>query len=193
MIENNQIQNSQVPIYTIVYGIRTLDTFLSLLKEYNIEYLIDIRSRPYSQYKIEFSKDALERTMEANGVRYVFMGNLLGGQPDDPECYTNGKVDYQKCQAMEFHQQGIARLKRAWEGGQCVAVMCSEGKPQECHRSKMVGDSLVRHGIPVAHIDENGQLKTQLEVINIIQGTQPQLDLFDSVKLAFSRKKYRKV
>ncbi|GJQ22131.1 MAG: hypothetical protein HBSIN02_24860 [Bacteroidia bacterium] len=186
------IANDPVPVFTIGYGSRTIDDFLDLLSSYQIEFLIDIRSKPYSQYKIEFSRNALEKTLEHRRIRYVFMGDLLGGQPEDPECYTNGKVDYSKCQAKDFHKQGLSRIKKAWEGKHRVALMCSEGKPQECHRSKMVGDSLARLHIPVMHIDEVGQLKSQQEVIDLIQGKEPQLNLFESVKLAFSRKRYRK-
>lgn len=191
-MENNlNILSDSRPIFTIGYGGRTIEEFISLLREFSVKFLIDIRSRPYSQYKIEFSREPLQRYLEVNGIRYVYMGELLGGQPADPECYTNGKVDYQKCQSKEFYKLGVSRLRKAWEGKHYVAIMCSEGKPQDCHRSKMVGDSLVSQNIPVMHIDETGKLKTQKEVMDIIQGTSPQLDLFNSVKIAFSRKKYR--
>ena len=33
--------------------------------------------------------------------------------------------------------------------------MCSEGKPEMCHRSKLIGATLDELGIPVLHIDED--------------------------------------
>jgi uncharacterized protein (DUF488 family) len=70
--------------------------------------------------------------------------------------------------------------------------MCSEQKPQECHRSKLIGNTLRKLGIEVAHIDESGELKTQEEVDNILSGGQ--LSLFDdpalNKKIGLSRKKY---
>jgi len=77
--------------------------------------------------------------------------------------------------------------------------MCSEIKPQECHRSKLIGRTLTEQGIDVRHIDEAGLLKTQTDVNELLVGSQSgnQLSLFDqetavtsNEKLAFSRKKY---
>ena len=39
--------------------------------------------------------------------------------------------------------------------------MCSEGKPEQCHRSKLIGASLDEEEIPVIHIDENDEQQTQ--------------------------------
>ena len=39
--------------------------------------------------------------------------------------------------------------------------MCSEGRPEQCHRSKLIGEALAAAGIPVCHIDEDGGLLTQ--------------------------------
>jgi len=71
-------------------------------------------------------------------------------------------------------------------------LMCSEQKPQECHRSKLIGSTLCARGVEVAHIDETGKLKTQEKVENILSGGQ--LSLFDdsalNTKISLSRKKY---
>ncbi|MBI3192019.1 MAG: DUF488 family protein, partial [Pedosphaera parvula] len=48
------------PLYTIGYGTRTLVEFLAALKSNRIEYLIDVRTAPYSRHKPEFAKDQLE-------------------------------------------------------------------------------------------------------------------------------------
>jgi uncharacterized protein (DUF488 family) len=65
--------------------------------------------------------------------------------------------------------------------------MCSEGKPSHCHRSKLIGASLVALTIPVAHIDESGALKSQEEVIADLTGGQ--LSLFGDPTFT-SRKRY---
>jgi uncharacterized protein (DUF488 family) len=83
----------QVPVYTIGYGTREIDAVITLLRRYRINYLIDIRSKPYSRYKPDFSKDKLEEHLKQAGIRYVFMGDSLGGRPDDPACYDDeGRV-----------------------------------------------------------------------------------------------------
>jgi uncharacterized protein (DUF488 family) len=181
---------SQVPIYTIGYGAREMDNFIAVLKSHQIDFLIDIRSKPYSRYKPDFSKQALERKLQAQGIRYVFMGDALGGQPDDPDCYDDdGKVDYDKIRGKLFYEKGIGRLRQAWQNQVSVVLMCSEGKPEMCHRSKLIGNTLVDEGINLAHIDENNQLISQEDVV--LRLNKGQLSLFDDFFQYTSRKKYR--
>ena len=181
---------SQHPIYTIGYGARDIDRFISVLKSHQIDFLIDIRSRPYSRYKPDFSKQALQRNMQKNGIRYVFMGDTLGGQPDDSACYDiDGKVDYNKIRGKAFYERGIGRLRQAYQNQLRVVLMCSEGKPEMCHRSKLIGLTLVDEGISVAHIDETDQLISQEDVNLRLNKGQP--SLFDDFHQYSSRKKYR--
>jgi uncharacterized protein (DUF488 family) len=181
---------ARMPIYTIGYGARTLEEFVALLQERQIQFLLDVRSKPYSRYKPEFSKAELERHLKAKGIQYVFMGDSLGGQPSDPDCYTaGGKVDYEKIKRKPFYQDGIGRLQQAWQQHRPVVLMCSEGKPENCHRSKLIGETLAVLGIEVAHIDENGSLLTQDEVKLRVIGGQPSLFGPDFHQLT-SRKRY---
>ena len=181
---------ARIPIYTIGYGARTVEELAALLHEQQIQYLLDVRSKPYSRYKPEFSKTELENYLKDQGIRYIFMGDTLGGQPSDPDCYTaDGKVDYEKLKQKPFYQEGIGRVQRAWQQQQPVVLMCSEGKPENCHRSKLIGETLADLGIDVAHIDENGALLTQEEVKLRIIGGQPSLFGPDFHQLT-SRKRY---
>lgn len=181
---------SEIPIYTIGYGARDMDSFLSVLKTNSIQYLIDIRSSPYSSFKPEFSRQSLQTILESHNIRYVTMGDTLGGQPNKSECYTDGKVDYEKVAQQSFFIDGIERLLKANRQGQRVVLMCSEGKPENCHRSKLIGKVLESKGIAVLHIDENDEILTQKQVI--LRLTDGQLSLFGDQFLTFtSRKKYR--
>lgn len=166
------------PLYTIGYGAREIDTFIDTLRAFEIAYLIDIRSRPYSRYKPDFSKDALSSHLKKAGIRYVFMGDTLGGQPDDPACYTDGKVDYKLVSERPSFRRGLERLHDAQQQGLRVVLMCSEGKPEQCHRSKLIGKRLVEEGMSVAHIDENDEERDQEEVmLRLHGGQQPLFDL----------------
>lgn len=178
------------PIYTIGYGAREIDELIEVLKEHEIVYLIDVRSRPYSRYKPDFSKDPLAAHLQRAGIRYVFMGDTLGGQPDDQRCYVDGKVVYDKVATMSFYQEGIARLQDAFKQQLPVVLMCSEGKPQQCHRSKLIGKTLVEAGIPIQHIDENDRLITHDDVMRRIYGGQPSL-FGDDFQTLTSRKRYQ--
>jgi uncharacterized protein (DUF488 family) len=177
----------QYSLYTIGYGARTLDEFIAALKANRIEYLVDVRTAPYSKFKPEFSKDLLQYHVERTGMHYLFMGDALGGQPKDPACHTDGKVDYDKVRAQPWFQQGIERLRKAVELGRRAALMCSEGRPEQCHRSKLIGEALAAAGIPVCHIDEDGGLLTQAQVIHRL--TKGQMDLFGQASFT-SRKRH---
>ncbi|MCI0333518.1 MAG: DUF488 domain-containing protein, partial [Planctomycetes bacterium] len=165
----------------------TLDEFLAALKENRIEYLIDVRTSPYSKFKQEFSRELLQHHLERAGIRYVFMGDTLGGQPKDPACHSDGKVDYDKVRTQLFFHTGIERLKKAFEQNRRAALMCSEGRPERCHRSKLIGEAVAAAGIPLCHIDEDGQLLTQTQVIDRL--TRGQMNLFGQDSFT-SRKRY---
>lgn len=182
---------SEDVIYTIGYGARSLDEVVATLRRYGIEYLVDVRSQPYSRHKPEFTKEALEREVRAGGLRYVFMGDTLGGRPKDPQYYAGDRVNYPKLREAPFYKEGIARLQTALGKGLALALMCSEGKPHECHRSKLIGSTLEAMGIEVRHIDENGELKTQAEALEA--ATRGQLSFFeDNPGTSTSRKGYAK-
>ncbi len=181
----------KIPIYTIGYGNRSIEAFIDLLQKYHIQYLADIRSHPYSKFNPDFSQAALEQRLKQHHIKYMFLGDALGGRPEDSSCYIDGKVDYEKVRQTHAFREGIKRIHDAWDKQLPVVLMCSELKPQECHRSKLVGSALAEQHITVAHIDEEGNSKTQEEVLQIITGNQP--SLFPDIphkKVGSSRKKY---
>jgi uncharacterized protein (DUF488 family) len=181
----------ETPIRTIGYGARTIDELLTALQAADTEFLVDVRSAPYSRFKPEFSKDPLAAALDRDGIRYVFMGDSLGGRPDDPGSYReDGRVDYERRRLHPAFQDGIASLEAGSEAGHRVVLMCSEGTPQECHRTKLVAEELVRIGVPVLHIDERGVERSHQAVMESI--TNGQGALFGaSGAAAKSRKKHR--
>jgi len=155
------------PLYTIGHGNRKSDDFLALLKEFGIEYLIDVRSQPYSKFNPQFNQNELKFFLERNGIKYVFMGDNIGGRPKDTSCYdSEGKVDYELVKTKDFFINGIERLKTAYNKDINVVIMCSESKPCECHRSKLIGRVLNLDNIVLKHIDEKNRIKSQADVIN---------------------------
>src|SRR5690349_1084972 len=93
----------QVQLYTLGYGSRSLDDFLALLHRFDIGCLVDVRTSPYSRHRPEFSKQPLDASLRDAGIRYVFQGDSLGGRPDDPDCYVDGKVDYDRLAEKEAY------------------------------------------------------------------------------------------
>ena len=179
------------PLYTIGHGNRKPEDFLALLKDFGIEYLIDVRSQPYSKFNSQFNQNDLKFFLERNGIKYVFMGDTIGGRPKDTFCYDNeGKVDYEAVKTKEFFLNGIDRLKTAYNKDINVVIMCSESNPCECHRSKLIGKVLITDNIVLKHIDEKGKLKDQSTVINELNKGLSEYDLFGNPINTTSRKAY---
>jgi uncharacterized protein (DUF488 family) len=158
------------PIYTIGHGSRKAEELLALLQQYGIQYLVDVRSQPYSRFHPQFSRNNLKHFLEENKVRYVFMGDSLGGRPIDASCYrADGSIDYNLVKKKDFFKQGIERLKLAYDKDVPLAIMCSERNPADCHRTKLIGAVLQDEQIQVKHITEKGMLKDQNTVMQEVK------------------------
>ncbi|WP_207510671.1 DUF488 domain-containing protein [Longitalea luteola] len=168
------------PLYTIGHGRRGSADFLALLKKYGINYLVDVRSFPFSRFNPQYNQNALKRFLEEHAVTYVFMGDELGGRPKDASCYSHGKIDYEKVKTKDFFKKGIDRLKTAYSKDLDLAIMCSESKPEECHRARLIGRALALDRIIVHHIDETGNIKDQVTVMSELHKGFPPEDLFCS-------------
>ncbi len=152
----------QHSIYTIGYAHHTVESLLALLSAHHIELLVDVRSSPYSRYKPEFSRDALERTLrqtqQSKAIAYLYMGDALGGRHDGQARTTQNKsyVNYDAVKSMTVFQEGIERLRTLWEQGKRLCLLCSEARPEHCHRATLIGDVLVEQlGISVLHFDRD--------------------------------------
>jgi uncharacterized protein (DUF488 family) len=164
-------------IYSIGHGRKKLDEFIELLKKYKIDFLFDVRSSPMSKYNFQFNKTWLEHDLPKVDIEYKFVGDNLGGLPKDKSCYTNGKVDYSKIRNKTFFKEGIKELVEANNKELRIALMCSESKPEECHRSKLIGQELLKFNISLKHITSN-TIKEQIRVINELTKGKGKDDLF---------------
>jgi uncharacterized protein (DUF488 family) len=170
----------KIPLYTIGHGTRPAEDFLNLLKVNAIAYLIDVRSRPYSRYNPQYNRERLQQFLQHEGITYVFMGDTLGGKPKDPLCYdNNNRVDYTKIKNSAFFKAGIERLKNAYFKNLKAAIMCSESKPLECHRTHLISKVLHEENILITHITEKGEQLNHYELMNGLPGKTAN-DLFDA-------------
>ena len=104
---------------------RSVEALIAALRAHDIATLVDVRSAPYSCYKPEFSKDALERELKHMGIRYVYLGDALGGRPNDPDCYVDDKVDYERVKGKPFYQAGIERVRVSLAAGRALRGRCA--------------------------------------------------------------------
>jgi uncharacterized protein (DUF488 family) len=165
--------NERKALLTIGYGSqRSFDDFVTLLLDHGVNYLVDVRTKPFSKFRPEFSQEPLAACLRRSGIAYVSMGETLGGRPSDPSCYTDGKVDYCKVRERDWFADGLTRLETGWREGHRIAIMCAEAAPERCHRTKLVGEALASCGVTVAHIDADGSVVSHETVLTRLHGGQ---------------------
>lgn len=168
-------------VFTIGHSTHTLQGFVGLLHRHGVTAVADVRSAPFSRLNPQFNKEALERSLEAHGIRYVFLGRELGARPDDPWCYENGRVQYSRLSGTELFKKGLERVMRGRRNYR-IALMCAEREPLECHRTLLVARALAERGVPVGHILADGRLESHgdaMERLLDLTGL-PREDLFRS-------------
>ncbi|MFR9546213.1 MAG: DUF488 domain-containing protein [Rikenellaceae bacterium] len=177
-------------IYSIGHGNKPIDKFLEELIKYRIEYLIDVRTKPFSKWNTQYNQNELTHSLKKKNITYVFMGEQLGGLPSDSSCYTDSYVDYNKIKTKDFFKNGIDRLMNAENQNLNIAIMCSESNPAECHRSKLIGEVLMENSISIQHIIDCNICKPQgLVMIEVTKGLS-MVDLFGDTKEFKSKNKY---
>lgn len=177
-------------LFSIGHGNKSIDEFINELKSFDIAYLVDVRTSPYSKWSPQFNQPTLRNSMTATGIRYVYMGDILGGLPSDSTCYTNGRIDYAKMAKKDTFISGLERLIVANQKGVRLAVMCSESEPDMCHRSKLIGQELNKRNIILQHIVGVGKSISQIDVINILTKGNGIINLFGEEEILMSRKIY---
>jgi uncharacterized protein (DUF488 family) len=180
--------NKTSTVYSIGHSDKNLETLISELKAWEIKYVLDVRSTPYSKKYPHFNREILKMELKKHEIIYAYFGGNLGGLPSDRSCYTDGRVDYQKVEQKVFFKEGIKRIKDANNQGLNIALMCSECDPKTCHRSKLIGQALMKENVEMNHIISSKRVKSQTEVINEL--TKGRANIFEQTPMFYSRKIY---
>lgn len=143
-------------IYTIGYGNRSISDFIQILKDNQIQVVVDVRSMPYSRFRTAFNSKALAQSLTDVGIDYMFKGKELGGRPKDSNLQTNNLPDYEKIRITEFYQQGLCDLECGIELGYRIVILCACLNHTDCHRNKLIGVDLALKGYEIRHINKNG-------------------------------------
>jgi uncharacterized protein (DUF488 family) len=159
-------------IWTIGHSNAGPEVFLSLLQARQIETLVDVRSSPYSRFVAHANRDVLEAALSRAGIGYVFLGRELGGHPqDDSLRLLNGEPDYLRMSQTPLCKQGIEQLVGiATAGRSCL--MCSEEDPAQCHRTRLVAETLHSLEHQVLHLRHDGRVESHVDVMRRITGGQ---------------------
>ena len=142
-------------IWTIGHSTRLFEEFVEMLKAFNIERVVDVRSYPGSRKFPQYNKEILTETLPENDIHYTHLKELGGRRKVNKDSKNTtwrvlafrGYADYMETD--EF-TEGIQKLEKI-ALKERVAYMCSEAVWWSCHRS-MISDYLKIQGWKVMHI-----------------------------------------
>lgn len=152
-------------LFTIGHSTHTVEYFVELLKQHSITAVCDVRSHPYSKYNPQFNREELKKELKRHNISYVFLGKELGARSENPNCYIDGRVQYNYLVDEPSFQQGIIRLKKGMKQ-YSIALMCAEKDPITCHRTILVCREMRSHAKQIKHILADGGIETNLEAEN---------------------------
>jgi Protein of unknown function, DUF488 len=147
-------------LFTVGHSNHELPFFLDLLRQARINAIADVRSQPFSQRYFQFNRAELARELEDQGIVYAFLGNLLGGRPQQPSLYdADGRVNYERVRKTTAFGQGLDQLCQVRQEF-TVAMLCAEEDPLDCHRGLMITPALVEQDIFPVHLRGDGSRET---------------------------------
>jgi uncharacterized protein (DUF488 family) len=147
-------------LFSLGHSSHDLGEFVALLRHAGITRVADVRSRPYSVRSPHFNRPELREALAEAGIAYTFLGDQLGGRPEDAEVYDEaGRVDYEKVQRTPTFREGLERLLALLVGDR-VAMLCAEEDPLDCHRGLLIAPALAAAGVGVAHLRGDGSVES---------------------------------
>jgi uncharacterized protein (DUF488 family) len=128
-----------VRLLMVGHSNHTFDRFAELLTRHQVTLLVDVRSSPQSRFCPHFNAKRLALSLAVLGIRYLHAPQLGGKNP---------------LPVAELRRDVAALLPLT----QVTALMCSEGKFQECHRHYLLTPLFVERGVWVEQILPDGAL-----------------------------------
>ena len=142
-------------MFTVGHSTRSKAEFLRLLEAHQIQVLVDVRRLPGSRRFPQFNSDRLERSLQKQGIRYLYFPDLGGRRPAKKTSKNlgwrvpafRGYADYMETAPFKKSLERLIRLAKKKR----VAVMCAEAVPWRCHR-RLIADAVVARGLSVFDI-----------------------------------------
>jgi uncharacterized protein (DUF488 family) len=142
-------------IYTIGHSTRSIEDFIDLLKSFDVETVIDIRTIPRSRHCPQFNKEELKCALknakigyrhikELGGLRHALKNSMNTGWVN---ASFRGFADYMQTPGFN---KGLEKLEKISQNKRC-AIMCAEAVYWRCHR-RLIADALILKKWKVLHI-----------------------------------------
>src|SRR5688572_10016381 len=103
---------------------------------HGVTHLVDVRAIPYSSYHEAFRRENLMDLVPASGLKYVWMGDTLGGiKGSAAACKNPTSVDWDELRRSDKLRLGLDKLiEAASSRNRKLCLMCGCLRPQKCHR-----------------------------------------------------------
>lgn len=161
----SNLKSEKTIIFTIGHSTRKLADFINILKEFDIQKVVDIRTIPKSRHNPQFNEEHLKAALHKHKIGYLHL-DALGGLRHTHKDSINlgwhnssfrGFADYMQTEEFE---KGIERLIKLAQKKRIV-IMCAEAVPWRCHRS-LIGDALLIRNFDVNDIYSHTQSKSHI-------------------------------
>jgi uncharacterized protein (DUF488 family) len=170
---------SSTTVLTVGHSTHPAVRLLELLQLHAVSLLADVRSQPYSRFAHQFNRENLQPVVTNAGLRYLFLGEELGGRQLGKITVLQERLAaYDRLAGSAQFQRGLDRVLREAEAG-TVAILCAEEDPTECHRRVWVARGLRERGASVKHIRGDGHVDADEALRRLEPPAGHQLGLFD--------------
>ena len=150
-------------VFTIGHSNRSFEDFLSLLQEFAIHTVADVRRYPSSRKFPHFNREFLRKLLSAQNIEYLWL-EALGGRrhvsknqkSPNMGLESPGFRNYADHMVTNEFQAGVQELLST-AARSCMAIMCAERFYWKCHR-RLLSDYLVAQSVEVLHIVEPGKV-----------------------------------
>ena len=142
-------------LFTVGHSIRAFEELVAICQTHGVQMIADVRRFPGSRRSPHFARQALQESLPAQGIDYLWLPTLGGhrrraaGAPPSPWHVEAFAAYAEHMKTAEF-RAGFAELIGATANGP-TAVMCAEASPYRCHR-RLISDFAELHGVEVVHI-----------------------------------------
>jgi uncharacterized protein (DUF488 family) len=173
-------QTNRLVCYTIGHSTHEITSLIKLLQKYGINWVVDVRSIPYSRRNPQYNRENLIPSLKKEGIFYLHMGTELSVNRNDPSLFTHGRIDFDKLITTDYFQNGINIVIDHIKKRLNISLLCAEKDPYRCHRFVLVAYELTQRGIEVKHIREDGRLESQHQLEEkLLQEFEPGYDQGD--------------
>ena len=139
-------------VFTIGHGENTWDEFIFRLRPHRVEFLVDVRSDPYTFPAVGtpwFDRDKIEGLARRQGWEYLWLGGKVGALT------AEGRVDNFVREQEPGYRAGISELLDL-AGAHAVCLLGGHSDPFGSHVHTLIAQTLLRHHVGVQHIMMDG-------------------------------------